>query len=253
MNRASLIAGWKKDEAAPFSGWDFSHHAGRVREEEPPWDYMALAREAMAQATAVLDMATGGGERFAQLAPFPGHARAMEGHGPNVFIAQARLEPLGVQVLACGESQPMPFADHEFDLVLNRHGGCWNPELGRVTRPGGHLLTQQVGPGNSADLMDAFAAQSSWPADWPENSLAYVSSRLAEVGFEILLGKEWMGKIHYQDVGALVYDLKAIPWIVPGFSVDGHLDTLLRLQRRLEMDGALSFQSSRFLIKARKR
>jgi len=35
--------------------------------------------------------------------------------------------------------------------------------------------------------------------------------------------------------------------------VDGHLDTLLRLQRRLETDGALSFQSSRFLIKARKR
>ena len=32
MDRAALIAAWKVDEAAPFTGWDFSHHAGRVRE-----------------------------------------------------------------------------------------------------------------------------------------------------------------------------------------------------------------------------
>jgi SAM-dependent methyltransferase len=249
MDRSALIAGWKKDEAAPFSGWDFSYHAGRVREEEPPWDYMALARQALARATAVLDVATGGGERFAQLAPFPSHARAMEGYGPNVFIAQSRLEPLGVQVLACGESQPMPFSDGEFDLVLNRHGGCWNPELGRVTRPGGHLLTQQVGPGNSWDLMEAFGSK----PQWVENSLDFVSGKLKAVGFEILDGRDWRGHAHYLDVGALVYDLKAIPWLVPGFSVDGYLETLWRLQRRLETEGTLSFQRSLFLIKARKR
>jgi SAM-dependent methyltransferase len=253
MDRQALIAAWKKDEAAPFSGWDFSYHAGRVREEEPPWDYMALARAEMAKATAVLDVATGGGERFSQLAPFPGHARAMEGYGPNVFVAQARLEPLGVQVVACGESQPMPFADGEFDLVLNRHGGCWNADLGRVTRPGGQLLTQQVGPGNFADLLEAFHAKSAWPGDWPQNSLEYVSARLVEAGFEILLAKTWAGMNHYLDVGALVYDLKAIPWLVPGFTVEGHLNALLGLQQRVEAEGELSFQQSRFLIKARKR
>lgn len=249
MDRATLIAGWKKDEAAPFSGWDFSYHAGRVRGEEPTWDYMALARAEMAKATAVLDVATGGGERFAELAPFPAHARAMEGYGPNVFIAQSRLEPLGVQVLACDTHQPMPFADGEFDLVLNRHGGCWNPELGRVTRAGGHLLTQQVEGGNVADLMAEFGAK----PQWPENTLAIVSEKFKAMGFEILDARDWQGQQHYLDVGALVYDLKAIPWIVPDFSVDRHLETLLRLQQRLETDGELSFQSGLFLIKARKR
>jgi SAM-dependent methyltransferase len=253
MDRATLIAGWKKDEAAPFSGWDFGYHAGRVREEEPPWDYRVLAREAIAGATAVLDVATGGGERFSELAPFPSHARATEGYGPNVFVAQARLEPLGVQVVACGESQPMPFKDGEFDLILNRHGGCWNPELGRVTRTGGHLLTQQVGPGNFADLLDAFGAKSAWPEDWPENSLDHVSAKLVEAGFDVLRGQGWLGNIHYLDVGALVYDLKAIPWVLPGFTVDSHIEELIRLQQRLEDEGTLHFRQSRFLIKARKR
>jgi SAM-dependent methyltransferase len=249
MDRQAWTAAWKKDEAAPFSGWDFSHNAGRIRAEDPPWDYMALARAEMKRATAVLDVATGGGERFSELGPFPGHARAVEGYGPNVFIAQSRLEPLGVQVLACEVDRPMPFADQEFDLVLNRHGGCWNPELGRVTRAGGHLLTQQVDGANFADLLAEFGAKPLWP----DNTLANVSRKFESMGFEILDGREWRGRQHFLDVGALVYELKANPFLVPDFSVERHLETLLRLQQRLDTEGALSFQSSLFLIKARKR
>jgi hypothetical protein len=83
--------------------------------------------------------------------------------------------------------------------------------------------------------------------------LDFVSKKLVAAGFQVLDGQEWRGKTRYLDVGALVYDLKAIPRLVPGFSVDGHLDTLLRLQERLEKDQELAFQSCLFLILARKR
>jgi hypothetical protein len=38
MIAPELLDQWRKDEAAPFSGWDFSYLDGRYVQEEPPWD-----------------------------------------------------------------------------------------------------------------------------------------------------------------------------------------------------------------------
>lgn len=57
----------------------------------------------------------------------------------------------------------------------------------------------------------------------------------------------------FTDVGALVYYLKAIPWLVPGFSVTTHLEPLLQLQERLEAgDTGLSFPTRSYLIEAKR-
>src|ERR1035441_8736837 len=117
--KSELITQWKRDEAAVFEGWDFSYIKDRVLEEEPGWDYRALARELVKKSAAVLDVATGGGEVFSSFAPFPGRAVAVEGYRPNVAVARKRLAPLGVQVLEGGEG-PLPFAGNTFDLVRNR-------------------------------------------------------------------------------------------------------------------------------------
>ncbi len=54
------------------------------------------------------------------------------------------------------------------------------------------------------------------------------------------------------DVGAIVYYLMAVPWLVEGFSVDTHAEHLLRLQGRLESEGELVFEARKTLIEARK-
>ena len=64
--------------------------------------------------------------------------------------------------------------------------------------------------------------------------------------------EEWWGKLVFADVGAIVYYLKAVPWLVPGFSIDSHLDRLLELQRRLERNEKLVFEAGKYLIEARK-
>ena len=61
MTSDDLVDQWIRAAAAPFEGWDFSFLAGRFVENEPPWDYLALAREAVAGASDILDVATGGG------------------------------------------------------------------------------------------------------------------------------------------------------------------------------------------------
>lgn len=239
-------AQWARDAAAPFEGWDFSYLEGRFVEAAPPWSYLDLARGAVSTASDILDVATGGGEIFASLAPFPGRATAVEGHVPNLPVARRRLEPLRVQVFEGNTRSGMPFADGTFDLVLNRHGGFRAREMHRVLKPGGTFLTQQVGGDNLADLTEVFG--SSLP--YPDNTLGRVCDEFVALGCEIRRAEDWRGAVSFADVGAVVYFLKAIPWVVRGFDVERHLDELEALQVMLDEGKSLQFTYTRFLIEA---
>ena len=248
MSDAELLARWHRDEAARFQGWDFSYIADRFVEASPPWDYPALARQLIAGSSAVLDMETGGGEMFAGLAPFRGRTVAIEAYSPNVAIAKRRLEPLGVEVLEAHATGPLPFSDSTFDLALNRHGAFNAKELARVLRSGGTFLTQQVAGDDLVDLMARFGAEH----QWPDHTLANVARDVAAAGFAILRAEEWRGVTCFDDVGALIYFLKASPFVVPNFSIDRHLEVLKTLHAERESKASLEFISSRFLIHAQR-
>jgi len=248
MITPELIAQWQRDEAAPFQGWDFSYIAGRMVEEGPPWDYPMLARRLIASSAALLDMDTGGGEVLATLAPFPGRAMAIEGYAPNLTLAEKRLRPLGVEVFAAGEAGFLKFEDASFDLVINRHGGFRITEVSRVLKPGGTFLSQQVAGDSLVDLQARFGAVHKWP----DNMLGVVSRNAEAAGLKIIRGETWHGTKRFSDVGALVYCLKAVPWLVDGFSVERHLAILSELQEELERDGQLAFAESWFLLIAEK-
>lgn len=240
---------WLRDEAAHFEGWDFSYLRGRMREDELPWDYASSARILVERSSSVLDMATGGGEVFSSLGPFPLLAVAIEGHPPNVTIARGRLRPLGVGVIRCGEVEPLPFPADTFDLVLNRHGGLRLEEIERVLAPGGHFFTQQVGGGGHLqDLQALFGAR----PQWLENVLPSVVERLRRLGLEIVEAQESHGEVTFADVGAIIYFLNAIPWLVPGFTVERYFGELMALQDAVERGESLRFASGHFLVHAYK-
>jgi hypothetical protein len=67
MNPNELIEIWKREEQQHFSGWDFSYLDGRMLEDQAPWSYSSRAAELMRHSSSVIDMDTGGGERFLQL------------------------------------------------------------------------------------------------------------------------------------------------------------------------------------------
>jgi hypothetical protein len=54
----------------------------------------------------------------------------------------------------------------------------------------------------------------------------------------------------FTDVEALVYLLKAVPWQVPGVSVDAHLPQLAEMDREIATTGALLVHAHRFLLSA---
>jgi SAM-dependent methyltransferase len=243
----TLLDQWRRDAAAPFEGWDFSYLAGRMTEAQPPWDYLALARAALQSSHDVLDVATGGGEVLASLAPFPGRVTATEGYPPNVEVARRRLAPLGVPVFQANTASGMPFADGSFDLVLNRHGGFRPAEMHRVLKRGGVFLTQQVGGAdNLADLAQFFGAQ----PKYPQSTLERNAGELERLGCELRRADPWRGPVTFADVGALVYFLTAVPWVVEGFDVEQHMHVLASLQARSEAGQPLTFTSTRYLIEA---
>ena len=251
VNRDELVEMWLREERQPFSGWDFSYLDGRIKQEREPWSYLGRAAELMDRSSSVIDLDTGGGEKLLSLRDhWPARVVATEDYAPNFELATERLSPLGVEVVkvAVSDDDPMPFADGEFDLVLNRHASFNSREVARVLSPGGTFLTQQVHGMWLWDLQAAFDATPEFPDATPEK---YVPL-LREAGLTIANVEEWEGRMVFEDVGAIVYYLKAIPWEVPGFTVKSHLRYLLALQERLEAGEELGFFAARYLIEARK-
>jgi SAM-dependent methyltransferase len=220
-------------------------------EQDHPWSYTARARALMRQSQAVLDLGTGGGERMLMLAEsWPARVVATEPHPPNFRLARERLAPLGAEVLEIpvDEVTAMPLGDAAFDLVLNRHSAIHVDEIARMLAPTGVFLTQQVHGLWASDLLKVFGARPQWPEAAPEKYVPW----LLKAGFEITDLREWEGRLQFTDVGAIVYYLKAVPWLVPGFSVKGHLEALLSLQRLLDAGEALAFSARKYLIEAKK-
>jgi SAM-dependent methyltransferase len=251
MSHDPWIAAWQREEQEPFTGWDFSYLEGRMQEDLPPWSYAARAAELMQQASSVLDLGTGGGERLLQLKPYwPTTVVATEEYPPNVHIARQRLLPAGAQVVEVSLSDDalLPFPDAAFDLVLNRHSGFNSAEVARTLTPGGTFLTQQVHGLWAHDLLAAFDATPQWPDATPEH---YVP-RLQQAGLAVVTVHDWSGTLTFADVGAIVYYLKAIPWLIQGFSVTTHAPYLRQLQHRRDRGEPLVFTAKHYLMEARK-
>jgi SAM-dependent methyltransferase len=239
---------WKNEEQKVFEGWDFSYLKDKIKEEKPNWDYKTLALGLIREAQSLLDIATGGGEFLSSLAPLPTTTFAIEGYEPNVKVAKQKLEPLGVKVLYVKEQDDYPFDDKVFDLVINRHGGLNLSEVYRVLKTGGRFLTQQVASDDLSDLREVFETK----AQFSQNTLASIKDSAIKLGFQIKNAEEWKGKTTFVNVASIVYFLKAIPFIIKGFSVDTHLRYLNALQEKLNKGDDLTFTVSRFLLLAKK-
>jgi SAM-dependent methyltransferase len=217
---------------AHFSGWDFSYIEGREDQAPLRWSYISEALLRVRKSQAVC---------------------ATEAYAPNVPIARERLTPLGVRVVALDEDEPrqLPFDSDSFDLILNRHGYYWEPELYRLLKPGGIFLTQQVGDRNDIGIRELLGApDAEVNIEWAD--LAEAAANLQAADFQIIKQLEDIYPQRFYDVGAVVYQLKAIPWQIPDFSVERYFDRLKAIHEKIQRDGFVDVLEHRFLIIAGK-
>lgn len=78
------------------------------------------------------------------------------------------------------------------------------------------------------------------------------SKQLQKAGFQILRGEECFRPIRFFNVGALVWFARIIQWEFLNFSMDTHLENLLKAQRILDKQGSIDGSIHRFLLVAQK-
>jgi SAM-dependent methyltransferase len=226
------------DEAAtaPVAGWDFewARASGRIATVSAlPWDFAALAGDALRAATTALDMGTGGGEVLDGFAVLPARTVATESWPPNVPVAAERLARRGVPVVHSegatdnahqgqDETDRLPFKDAAFDLVLNRHEAFAAREVARVLAPGGRFLTQQAGSAPA----QFHALLGLRPPSRTAFDLDLAVSQVVRAGLTVEEARIGREAIRFADVGALAWYLRMIPWAVPGFDITTHRSAL---------------------------
>ncbi|WP_312096396.1 methyltransferase domain-containing protein [Niallia sp.] len=233
-----------------FAGWDFSsiHDTGRIQTSLLSWSYGSKVITAMHEATTVLDMGTGGGEFLSLLKRyFPPTVYATEGHKPNVPIAKGKLEPLGVNVYEIDDDEHLPFSDHHFDLVINRHESYSVKELKRILKPNGIFITQQVGGWDCKEINEWFGVAIN--PEFKEWNLQSALNLFSDLEWEMIEQKEEFPTQRFYDLGAFIFYLKAIPWQVPDFSIENYQDALFRLYQHIEKVGYFDVTQSRFFLK----
>jgi SAM-dependent methyltransferase len=217
------------------TGWEFAWLDGRPG--GPSWSYPNLARHLLRRAGAALDLDTGGGE----LPPLPPHTVAVESWARNIPVARDRLAPFGVPVLT-----ELPGGEEEFDVVLSRHGRLPAADIFRLLRPGGHLLSQQVGSDDLAGLNAALGAPGAhhrWTAE-------VVAAALEEAGLHVTDVREEHPDVIFRSVGEVVRQLRDLPWQIRDFSPEKYADALGRVDSFIRLHGALTVTAHRFLIQA---
>ena len=142
----------------------------------------------------------------------------------------------------------LPVDGRSVDLVLSRHGRLNPEEIARVLRPGGALLTQQVGGDDCAELNEALHAPAAYRTPWNADTAV---DALAAAGLAVTdVRQEWPSFTFY-DIGALVYQLRAVPWQVRDFTVEGYNGALRRIGEHIRTHGEFRVHAHRFLIHAR--
>jgi SAM-dependent methyltransferase len=244
----------EEGDSEPVEGWDFSWLSGRATEARPSWKYFESLTKRMSTAQAVLDVQTGGGERFAEnlsrIQQHPKTLAATESWPPNIEIARTTLDPFGVSVVEVPDDAVLPFEGETFDLVCSRHPTVtlWT-EIERVLRSGGIYFSQQIGAGTNSELTDFIMGPQ--PISTTQ-SLDRAISLAMVTGLEVIDAREESLPVVFFDIGAVVYFLRKVIWTVPDFSVVKYRERLIQLHGYIDQHGSFNSHSQRYLIEAMK-
>lgn len=191
-------------------GWDFT----RVRDgrDPVPWHYPDMVRRFLNDTDEVLDVGTGGGEKFLTLAPYFRKGIGIDVNPAMVEHARRNQAAQGITNVewAVMDGCRLPFPEARFDVVLNRQANVDVPETVRVLQPDGYFVTQQVARRNTLNVLQAFGwTPESFGEGWwqPVGSFAAEFERL---GCRVVAQAEYDVRYWFCDVESLVFWLKAV-------------------------------------------
>lgn len=204
-----------------LDGWDFSPVA---MEHEPAlWDYAEVVRRHLRPADRVLDVGTGGGERFIALADAYSEGVGVD-HKPRMVATARRNLPVRLRQrikFMVMDGRALAFEPESFDVMLTRHARIWPEQIVNVLRPGGYFIAQEVGAncnqliwdafewGSEADYWDRVAAEEGDP---PLPRMEEYAETFRTLGCRVIATGHCDPRAWFRDLPSLVFYMKAAPF-----------------------------------------
>ena len=142
-------------QVPPRRGWDFSRM--NVLRQPVPWNYHNLVVRYLRLNDGVLDIGTGGGETFSQLATSFGQGLGVDTDAQMIQLAAANSMSGNVRFRV--SSNRLEAVSETFDVILDRHAPFDLNAIASHLNPAGYFVTQQVGERNMACVQAALGRE----------------------------------------------------------------------------------------------
>jgi SAM-dependent methyltransferase len=185
-------------QVPPRRGWDFSRV--NVLREPVPWNYHDLVVRYLSPTDSVLDIGTGGGETFSQLASFFGRGLGIDADAEMIQLAAANSISGNIH-FGVGNAR-LEAVSETFDVILDRQAPFDLDAIATHLKPGGYFVTQQVGERNMACVQAALGQEKTQP---PVQREAFPAS-----GLRLLAFLEYDVEYVVRDIESLLFWLRGL-------------------------------------------
>lgn len=180
-------------------GWDFSS-MNTVR-DPVPWDYLSEVQKRITRDMDVLDIGTGGGERFISLADSIKEGLGIDIDPEMIDVATKKTKDTSNISFKVADAN-LGNISKKFDVILNRHAPYILSSVAKHLKSNGIFITQQVGEENMLNIKKVLDQESATPTI---TKTGFESSELEVIEFQ-----EYNVKYVVQDIESLVFWLKAL-------------------------------------------
>lgn len=182
----------------PRVGWDFSRM--NTLRAPVPWEYNEVVARYLQPSDDVLDIGTGGGERFASMAGLFRRGLGVDIDPEMVRLAALNYSGRNLDFRVC--SARLEGIAATFPVIINRHVRLDLAAVSEHLRPGGYFITQQVGERNMACIRAALGQQ--------PGSAEISAKALTDVGLRVIAFLEYDVEYVVRDIESLVFWLTAL-------------------------------------------
>lgn len=225
------------------TGWDFS----RMKDEKDPtpWDYIEIVLRYLKSTDYVLDIGTGGGEKFIQLSKYFSKGIGIDPDKDMINTAKDNAiknnnTKVSFELMGAEDIQ---FPENTFDIAINRHAVIVPGEVTKVLKPEGYFITQQVDKDNMQNLKQSFNYQKSW-----QNDVITLSKSFEDNGCQVVATGKYNINYWVKDIESLIFWLKAVN-LPENFNIEEHGKQLLQYIKQYSTPkGFLTNEAREFLI-----
>jgi hypothetical protein len=205
----------------PRRGWDFSQL--NALRQPVPWEYSDVAARYLQPADVALDIGTGGGERFRDLAGSFAHGLGIDLDPDMIQHAEHASAAPNVEFRVC--SARLEGVASAFNVILCRHAPFELEAVAGHLKPGGYFITQQVGERNMASVKAALRQ--------PATSAEFRADQITNAGLRLLAFAAYDVEYVVCDIESLIFWLSALDLLHADFDGSAALASAERLNQIL--------------------